>query len=216
MFERSRRRRAERRVKPGDGRALGPFRWWSVLWRTRFTVDHAAPSGTTATYTVDVELALDDKAELYVDGSQHAVATLPAAFPVPGGVIDVASSLYGMRRAHLMTDDGQKHQMVPAPGTAEHWRARLDHRHPRMSRWIGRVAVVVLLVGLVLVVPQAVQMISEVPPVAELLGTFTSPVSLPGWLNTALAAAGVLAAIERALTLRNHWLIDADTWMFGD
>ena len=43
------------------------------------------------------------------------------------------------------------------------------------------------------------------------MGTFTSPIQLPAWLNTALLVAGIIAAFERALTLRNHWLIDADT-----
>jgi hypothetical protein len=34
---------------------------------------------------------------------------------------------------------------------------------------------------------------------------------LPAWANTTVTVAGVLAATERALTLRNHWLIDLDT-----
>lgn len=36
--------------------------------------------------------------------------------------------------------------------------------------------------------------------------------SLPSWLNTTLTVAGVLASLERALTLRNHWLPDVDTF----
>lgn len=38
---------------------------------------------------------------------------------------------------------------------------------------------------------------------------------LPGWLNTIVALAGVAASLERAFTLRNHWLIDLDTWWLG-
>ena len=76
---------------------------------------------------------------------------------------------------------------------------------------IGLVAVMILLVGLVLMVPQVVELVTTVEVVAAQVGTFTSPIQLPVWLNTTLLVAGMIAAFERALTLRNHWLIDADT-----
>jgi len=69
----------------------------------------------------------------------------------------------------------------------------------------------VLLVGLVLLVPQLLELVTRIDAVAERVGVFTSPVSLPPWLNTTLTVAGVLASLERALTLRNHWLLDVDT-----
>ena len=68
-----------------------------------------------------------------------------------------------------------------------------------------------LLVGVVMMVPQAAELITQIEVVAENVGTFTSPISLPAWLNVSLVVAGILAATERALTLRNHWLIDAET-----
>ena len=68
-----------------------------------------------------------------------------------------------------------------------------------------------LLIGVVLMLPQAAELITSIPPVAERVGAFTSPMQLPAWLNVTVTVAGVLAAVERALTLRNHWLIDADT-----
>lgn len=213
VFGRWRRRRAVAKVKPGDGRPLRPYHPVHMLWRSLFTLELAGPGVNPVEYAVDVNFFdLSEKAELYRDGSQHAVASLPAAFPVPGGVIEVAASTYGMKRVHLALDSGEERQLHPAPRTAEFWRARLAHRHPRLSRWIGWAAVAVLLNGLVLIVPQALEQLTRIPEAANLVGTFTSPFSPPPWLNTTLLVAGILAAMERALTLRNHWLIDADTW----
>lgn len=216
MIRQWRRRRAIKKVKPGNGKPLRPYRRWHVLWRSQFLLELAGPGGEAVHYAVDVDFFdLFDRAELYRDGVQHAVASSPAAFPVPGGVIEVAASTYGMKRVHLVLDSGEEQQLRPAPRTAEHWRARLGHRHPRLSRWLGATAVAVLVLGLVLLVPQVLEQVSEFPEVADWF-TFTSPISLPPWLNTTLFVAGILAAIERGLTLRNHWLIDADTWWLGD
>ena len=107
--------------------------------------------------------------------------------------------------------DGPPQALRPHPRTLEGLRARFGRRYPRASALIGAIAVVVLLVGLVMMVPQAAELITQIDVVAENVGTFTSPISLPAWLNVTLVVAGVLAATERALTLRNHWLIDADT-----
>lgn len=197
------------KIKEGDGTPLKPMRWWQVLHRTMFGVPHEG-----ARYVVDVSI-LDDEAFLYVDGYRSAKASLPCRFPVPGGRIEVASSLYGLKRMHLVLEDGTERQLTPAPLTAEGWRARLDARHPGLSRWIARVAVVVLLLGLVVVVPEILERITQIDVVAENLGTFTSPLDLPAALTTTLTVAGVLAAVERALTLRNHWLIDMDTFWLG-
>ena len=216
MFERWKQWRAERRIKPGDGSPLKRFRWWEGLFASRYETDHVDESGSFRTWTVDAEFLVDNKARLYRDGVQHAVSTMPAAFPVPGGTIEVEATVSGMKRVHLVTDAGEEKRLNPVPGTAEHWRATLDQRHPTLSRWMGRLAVVVLLAGLVVVLPQALEQITHWDLIAERLeSTFTSPISLPAWANTALTVAGALAAIERALTVRNHWLIDLDTWMLG-
>lgn len=229
-------RKRQATVKPGDGRALRPYRWWHVMWRTLFLVDlrlaltndgegeglsdDGAPAqndGARTQYAVDVDyLAFDDSAALYRDGKQVAKASLPASFPVPGGVIEVATTMYGLRRMHLVREDGSEQQLRPHRGTPEEWRARMGRRFPRTSGIVAGLAIAVLLVSLVLVVPQLLERISEIEWVAERVGTFTSPLSLPSWLNGSLVLAGVLAAFERALTLRSHWLIDADTLLLGD
>jgi hypothetical protein len=37
--------------------------------------------------------------------------------------------------------------------------------------------------------------------------TFTSPIQLTGWMKFAVPAAGFVAGLERAMTLRYNWLI---------
>ena len=217
MFERSRRRSRLKKVKPGDGRPLKPYRPWHSLWRTLFLLDVEEPDGTPTRYAVDVDyFVFEDTVSLYRNGEQVAKADLPAALPTSAGVIEVETTMYGLRRMHLVREDGSEQQLRPHRGTPEEWRARMGRRFPRASRVIAGLAIAVLVVGLVLVVPQALERLSEIEWVADNIGTFHSPIELPGWLNATLVTAGVLAAFERALTLRNHWLIDADTWLLGD
>lgn len=198
-----------------EGKPLRPFRRREVLHRVLYTVEHPGPNGDRVVYTAEVDLSREDGcAELYADGRRRAKAELPAAFPVPGGVIEVDMSLYGIRRAHLVLDGGGEQRLAPAPGTIEDLRGRLHRRHPRVSRAIAGLAIAILALNLVLAVPQALELVTGIPRVAELLGSFTSPVALPPWLNTALILAGVLAAVERVLTLRRNRVLDAETlWM---
>lgn len=217
MFGHRRRSRKLKKVKPGDGSALRPYRAWHALWRSLFVLDLAGQADVVEEYAVDVDFFdWDGTVALYRNGTQAATATLPAAFPVPGGVIEVATSTFGLKRIHMVGDDGTTRRLRPHPRSAEAWRARLGHRHPGPSRAIAGTAIAVLLVSLALGVPQVIELVSHIPPVAERFGTFESPISLPAWLNTTLVFASVAAAIERALTLRNHWLVDADTWWLGD
>jgi len=198
-------------VKPGDGRALKPYRWWQTIWRTIFTIELPEPDGTQHEYAVDVDY-FDWTIRLYRDGVNTATASYPVKFEVPGGIIDVNLSLYGTSRMHFVSDDGDHTQLRPNPTSGEGWRARFAHRHPWPSRIIGWLAIAILLTSLVLLVPQVIERISQIEWVAENIGTFTSPIDLPAEVNTALTVAGVIASIERALSMRNHWLIDADTW----
>jgi hypothetical protein len=225
VFTRLRRSRRLRRAKPGDGSALKDLRWWQLLTRTQFFLDPAEEEGRTAHYAVDVrylasELEGGKIAEgsrhapvaLYQDGRQLHIANPPVAFAVPGGVIEVATSMYGLTRMHHVPDgDRAGRTLRPHQRSLEGLRARFGRRHPGAGAAIGVVAILVLMVGLVLMVPQAAELVTTLDVVAERVGTFTSPIQLPGWANTTLIIAGALAATERALTLRNHWLIDADT-----
>lgn len=214
MWRRWQRQRRMTKARPGDGTALKPHRPWQILTRSVFRIELVDEDGTDHEYSVDVDyFDGDGKVALYRDGRQYLVAEQPAAFPVPGGAVDVAVGTFGVSRMHLVSDaGGPEKPLRPVRHSGEYWRAVLDHRHPRLSRWMGRTAIAILLVGLVFFVPQLLELVTRWDVVADRVGTFTSPVSLPAELNTALFIAGIVASLERALTLRSHWLIDLETW----
>ncbi len=211
MFDQQRQRRAAKRVKPGDGRPLQRFRWWQLPGRALFYLRLTDDDGHPAVYAVDVrhwqgQQGGDTKAHLYLNGRLHAVSKLPAAFPVPGGTVEVAMSAFGIKRCHYVTADGAAQQLTPDPASAEGRRARFDRNHPVLSRWLGALSLIMIVTGAVLVLAQLVESLSRTPPVAERVGIFDSPIHLPLWLNVALGVGAVLASVERALRLRYSWL----------
>jgi hypothetical protein len=217
MFEKYRRRLQVAKVKPGDGSALQEYRIWHLFSRSLFSLRLPLRSESAHVFEVDVRYLADgttrnSPATLYRDRLQVSRAnSFPVTFPVPGGFIEVAMSPYGLKRMHYVCDDGSEHVLRPHPRSHEGLRSRFGRRFPRTSSLIGAVAVVLLLVGLAVSIPQSMEALTRVPFVAERVGTFTSPISLPEWANIAVLVAGGLAGIERALTLRNHWLIDMNT-----
>ena len=213
MFDDFRRERAARRVKPGDGRPLKRFRWWQSFSRSLFYLRVESDGGEPITYAVDVRHGGDSsgeiRAHLYRNGTLHAESKMPAYFPVEGGTVEVVSTLFGLRRCHFVTADGAERQLLPDAHSAEGRRAALDRDRPTLSRVIGAVSVVALLGGVALFIPQFIETISEIPPVAERLGTFTSPVQFTVWQNVAVGLVTGAASAERALRLRYNWLLDA-------
>lgn len=198
-----------------SGDRLRPLRRHEILHRFRYEIRHPGPDGAPATWTVDIDTSAGWDARLYLDGRRVATAEMPARLPVPGGRIDVDAGLYGTTRIHLVPDSGPERRLSPVPGTLEYRRARLARRRPGASRAIAVTAVLILAVNLVLAAPQALELITAQPRIDELVGTFTSPVSLPAWLNTTLLVAGALAATERVLTLRRNRVLDAETLWTG-
>lgn len=187
-----------------------------MLSRTVFHIELPDDDGAVRAYSVNVPfLDYEDKISLYLDERRIATATSPAVFAVPGGVIEVKTTTWGLSRMHYVPDDGEERQLRPDRASAEGMRARFTRRHPVASRVVGVTAVVVLLVGLVFALPQAVEWITHQEWLAPYVDPFTSPLTLPAWASTTLFVAGIVAALERALTLRNHWLVDADTWILG-
>jgi hypothetical protein len=47
------------------------------------------------------------------------------------------------------------------------------------------------------------------PLIAATLGTFESPLRLPPWLNLTLGLGAAVGAVERAMRMRYHWLLDS-------
>ena len=207
-----RRRRAARRVRPGDGRPLRSFRWWQLLSRSLFSLSLPGADGRPTVYAVDVRTTGDEngvvRADLYRDGRHAASSRVPAAFPVDGGVIEVAATVFGLKRCHYVTPDGGEQQLVPDPRSAAGRRLRLQRDHPALSRWIDAASVVLLLGGLGVVVLELVDAVGRIPVVVDRFGGFTAPVQLPLWLTVTLGLGAVVASTERALRLRYHWLLD--------
>ncbi|MFC7894151.1 hypothetical protein [Streptomyces sp. NPDC057381] len=213
MFDEWRHRRALRRVEPGNGRPLKPFRWWQTLTRALFHLKLTDDDGRRTVYTVDVRHQNQSeghvRAHLYLDGRHHAESRVPAVFPVRGGTVEVRTSAFGLKRCHYVTAEGSAHRLVPDPASAEGRRARLDRAHPALSRCMGFLSSTVLVIGLVLLVLQLAEQITRSPEgVAQYVGTFTSPVDLPAWGNAVVGLATAAASTERALRLRYHWLLD--------
>ncbi|ADB33448.1 hypothetical protein Kfla_4415 [Kribbella flavida DSM 17836] len=208
-----RNRRAARRVRPGAGEPLPRFRWWQVLSRSLRTLTLRASDGTTDTYAVDVRQAgdADDgvvRARLYLNGSLLSYSRLPARFSVPGGHIEVAVGTYGLRRCHYVRADGGESPLIPDPGSAEGRRARLHRRRPALSRLVGIVSTAFVVAGLCVTVPQLIETISHVPPIADSIGTFNWPVQLPPTAVVVIGLAAVVGSTERALRMRSSWLDD--------
>ncbi|MEV5827030.1 hypothetical protein AB0L25_15750 [Spirillospora sp. NPDC052242] len=183
-----------------------------MLHRSLYTIVHDGPDGPGRTWTVDVTMKdVGWVAELYLDGAWQEKSDVPAAFAVPDGTIEVKASMYGVTRAHLVLDSGPERPLTPVAGTAEDLRGRLARRHPRLSRTIGALAIAILVVNLVLAVPQALEIVTGISLVADHVGSFRSPVSLPPWLNAVLLSAGILAATERVLMRRSNRVLNIET-----
>lgn len=217
MGSQGRKRRAAGRVAPGDGHALQRYRWWQLFSRSLFHLRVPGEGGAPETWSVDVRHGGDSegkvRAQLYRNGVHHARSALPATFPILGGAIEVVTSGFGLRRCHYVSHGGTEQQLVPDPASAEGRRAHLVRTRPALSHAIGLASLSVLLVALVLGVPQIIEQITQIPPVAESVGTFASPFQLPTWANVSLLLATLVASTERALRLRYHWLLDGG--LFG-
>lgn len=199
-------------VKPGGGQPLAPYRWWQLFSRSLLHLHLSGVDGAPETWSVDVRHGGDAdgevRARLYRDGVSQATSKLPASFVVPGGAIEVAVSPFGLRRGHYVTPDGSERQLVPDPASAEGRRARLDRSNPALSRALGIASVSVLVIALAFGVPQLIEQVTQLRPIAESLGTFDSPLRLPGWANISLVLAALVASTERALRLRYNRILD--------
>lgn len=209
------------KVVPGDGSALSDYRFWHLFSRSVFFLD-LPEEGSNHEYAVDVRIMTDAKskkeqeegkgkspAALYRDGAQVSRSNLPTTFPLPGGVIEVAVTGFGLKRMHYVTEDGSEQMLRPHRRSQEGLRARLAQRHPRASVAIGVVTLIILTVALTIGLLQGLQIVTEIPPVAERVGTFSSPIHLPAWANVTMAVAAFLSGLERATRLRHNWLIDS-------
>ena len=214
MLSDRQRRKGAKHTRPGDGRPLEPFRWWHLLsGRSLFSLELFRVGGGRAGYAIDVRVKGKQAGDfgmvhLYLDGRHHAESALPAAVPVEGGVIEVSLGMAGLQRAHYLPDGGEARQLTPHPRTAIGRRLRFDRDHPALSRSVGAISIVMLIVGVGVNAPQLLEPVLQIPPIEEHVGHFESPLRLPLWLNVALGLGAGLASTERALRLKFRWWLD--------
>ncbi|EZH64615.1 hypothetical protein DH09_18980 [Bacillaceae bacterium JMAK1] len=201
-----------KKVKEGDGHLLKPYRFWHILTRSVFYLKLKGEQDEKLIYAINYSYWADDyEVDLYRDGKHVASSKLPATFPVYDGVIEMAIGSYGFSRAHYVPNHGESYPLLPDRQSVRGLRLRFHKRFKKISTVIGIIAALTLLASVFLSLPQLIEYLSEIPWIKENIGTFVSPVSLPGWANVTLITAGILAATERALMLRSHWLIDMET-----
>jgi hypothetical protein len=206
-------RRLAKRVEPGDGRPLKPFRWWQMTRRSVMSI--ALPlDGRQVMHTIEVKHGGDAetgvvRAGLYLDGQLRAQSKVPARFPLAHGHIEVRTSQVDLRRCHFVAHDGTERRLVPDPKSAEGRRMRFASEHPVASGLIGAISVLMLLIGVGLNILQAAEPISEIPFFADIFGSFESPLHLSVSLNLALGLGAAVGAVERAMLMRYHWLLDS-------
>lgn len=204
-------RRLTRRARPADRRPLTPFRWWQLLRRSVLSIS-LERAGRPVVHTVEVRHGGDAggvvRAGLYLDGVLHLESRLPARFPVEGGHIEVRRSQGGMRRCHFVAHDQTVRALVPDPRSAEGRRLRFARRHPTASSLVATASITLLLIGVGLGALQLVAALSQMPAIAAVVGPLPSPARLPVWLNLCLGLGASAGAIERALRMRYHWLLD--------
>jgi hypothetical protein len=179
-------------------RTLRPLGGWDIVTRGRFEAQHDGHL-----WTVDLDyFDFGEKLHLYRDGSEVEVQRSPARFRLDDHAeIDAAMSLFGMKRVELVVDD-RTTELVPVDGTAEGWRLGLERERPGLSRSVGVISWMVLVVALVYEVPQLIALVGN-----ALGADVDPPVTLPAAANLLLGLAALAAAIERALRFKtSRWL----------
>jgi hypothetical protein len=210
------RRLAEKRIVPGDGHTLKPLRWWQQFSRVILYLPLTVPNDRQVVYAIDTHhwrqlFSYDGKgtAALYADGKHLAESRLPAAFPVPGGAIEVIPAAFGLNRCNWVTTAGREYQLMPDRGSAEARRTLFRNDHPIMSRWIGILSLALVVVPLAVLILQLTEVALNLPFLTTRLGTFGSLLYLPIWVNIGFGFLIALAGAERLIRFRHRWVLDS-------
>lgn len=189
----------ETKKSSGSPKILAPFKKWRWIWRGRFEIAYASHQ-----YVLDVNYVdFDEKLHVYKDGFLLESKKSPARIEVGNKTfIEAELSTYGMKYVRLRTPELKTIPLQPSTGTAEAWRARLNTERPKLSKAIGIFSWTVLVIAALTQIPELLSLI------ASLTDANLPNFALPGWLNVTLTIAGVIAALDRALQLKYHSMID--------
>lgn len=211
------RRRGMKKVKAGDGHLLKNYRLWHIFTHSLFHITITSENNEKTYYALKSRyFAEDSSVDLYLNRKHIAYSTLPATIPIKDGIIEVKSGGSGINSIQYITDKKATFSVSPDKRSIRGVRMWLHKSYPMVSSLMAGVAIVILLMSIALSLPQLIESISKIPWVAENIGTFQSPFKLSIWMNVAIGIAGAIAATERALMLRSHWLIDMETAGWGE
>lgn len=206
-----------KKVKEGDGHRLKPYRLWNMFTHSLFHMTIKNPDGETTHYALKSKYFTEEpRVDLYREGRHIAYSKLPAVLPVERGIMEVTTSSTGINGIHYRTDHEDIFTVYPDKRSIRGFRWWVHQRLPRLSTWIGWVAIVTLLSSLSIGSIQLMDTLSNIPWVSEQIGTFNTPISLSASSNVTIGVAAVLAGTERTLMLRNHWLVDIETVNWGE
>ncbi|NMO97940.1 hypothetical protein [Paenibacillus lemnae] len=210
--------RKMKKVKGGDGHLLKKYQIWNIVTHSLFHVEiRSAADGKTTKYAIKSRYFTEEPmVDLYREGRHIAFSKLPAVLPIDQGVIEVTKSSSGINGIHFITDQEASFSVYPDKRSIRGLRWWIHKRLPKISACIGVAAVIILFISLALGSTQLLEKISEIPWVSENLGTFQSPITLSVGTNLGIGIAAFAAGLERALMLRNHWLIDIETTGWGE
>ncbi|WP_026866267.1 hypothetical protein [Jeotgalicoccus marinus] len=212
LTKKSRRRKQMKKVKAGDGHLLKPYRIWNIFTHSLFHLEITNKADRNTTYYAlkSRYFSEEPSVDLYKEGRHIAFSKLPAVFPVDDGMIEVKNSTSGINKINYVSNQDAIFTVYPDKNSVRGFRRGFHQRFPVISNFIGILAIIILLFSLVLTVLQLTETLTEIPWVAENIGTFTSPISLSLWENFAVAIIAATAATERAFMLKRHWLIDIE------
>lgn len=166
-------------------------------------------------YSVDINIYGRNgggaESTLFKNGKSIKYSRVPALFEVPGGHIEVNTTSYGVKRIHHVTEHDEV-QLTPDKKSPEGKRAKFKRNYPLMSRIIDILSIIVLIGGLIIGSPAMIEFTTRIPAIADVVGTFTSPFQFSDTTNIIILSLTVLAASERALSIKNHLLIDMETY----
>ena len=101
---------------------------------------------------------------------KYMVAYAAAAYEAPGS----AKPVLGTFRVEASTSVSLEERLVKFSPVK-----LAETSFPTLSRGLGAISVIVLVIGVVLGVPQILETVTSIPPIAENFGTFVSPIHLP-------------------------------------
>ncbi|SHM75779.1 hypothetical protein [Gracilibacillus kekensis] len=141
----------------------------------------------------------EPRADLYRNGKHIAYSTLPATFPVENGIIEVSSGSHGINRMHYVNEEEKEYPLLPDTKSIRGLRLKLDDQYPTLSKWIGFISICTLLVVTILGLPQIAESLTQIPWVADNIGTFESPIKLGPIDNI------IIAGLEHLLGQNEHF-----------